>query len=77
MTVVKWGILVGVIVSLLGALLFGYIRYQAAKDAQDAAALKAAVDVARSENPFQADNPLSNVEADPFEKTKEILNPFE
>ena len=32
---------------------------------------------AKSENPFQTVNPLSKVEANPFEKTKKIMNPFE
>lgn len=32
---------------------------------------------AQAENPFRADNPLSGVEADPLQKTKKVLNPFE
>lgn len=37
---------------------------------------KAAQDVAKAENPFSADNPLSEVETDPLTKVKKVLNPF-
>jgi len=41
------------------------------------AAEKVAQDVATAENPFKADNPLTEVETNPFEKAKKVLNPFE
>ncbi len=47
-----------------------------AKKVADEAAKKAIEDVAKAANPFQAVNPLQNVDANPFEKTQKILNPF-
>ena len=44
---------------------------------QEEAARKAAEEAAKSANPFQAVNPLEGVEANPFEKVKKTLNPFE
>ena len=44
---------------------------------QQASAQKAAEQAVDAANPFQAVNPLEGVEANPFEKTKKILNPFE
>lgn len=44
---------------------------------QQEGARKAAEEVAKSANPFQAVNPLEGVEANPFEKVKKVLNPFE
>ena len=41
------------------------------------AAEQVAEQVAKSENPFRADNPLATVETNPFEKAKKVLNPFE
>lgn len=56
----------------------GYSRAQAdAKALQEEAARKAAEEAAKSANPFQAVNPLEGVEANPFEKVKKVLNPFE
>lgn len=56
----------------------GYEQAQAdVKALQDEAANKAATDAAKSANPFQAVNPLEGVEANPFEKVKKVLNPFE
>ena len=43
----------------------------------DTAAKQAAEEAAKSENPFKSESPLSAVEANPFEKTKKVLNPFE
>lgn len=43
----------------------------------DEAADKAAQDAAKAANPFQAVNPLEGVEANPFDKAKKVLNPFE
>lgn len=55
----------------------GYQKAQDdAKKLQEAAAQKAAEDAAKAANPFQVANPLENVEANPFEKAKKILNPF-
>lgn len=47
-----------------------------AQAAQEALAQKAAEDAAKAANPFQKVNPLEGVTANPFEKTKDILNPF-
>ena len=56
----------------------GYAQAQTdAKALQEETARKAAEDVAKSANPFQAVNPLEGVEANPFEKVKKVLNPFE
>ena len=48
-----------------------------AKATQGAAAKKAADDAAAAANPFQAENPLAGVDANPFEQAKKVLNPFE
>ncbi|MEK7066348.1 MAG: hypothetical protein AAB965_02120 [Patescibacteria group bacterium] len=48
-----------------------------AKKVADEAAKKATEAVAKAANPFQAVNPLEGVESNPFEKTKNILNPFQ
>ena len=56
----------------------GYAQAQAdVKALQDESATKAATEAAKSANPFQAVNPLEGVEANPFEKVKKVLNPFE
>jgi len=56
----------------------GYKQAEAdIKATQQEAAKKAAADAAKAANPFQATNPIEGVEANPFEKTKQILNPFE
>ena len=43
---------------------------------QDAAGARAAAEATKAANPFQATNPLEEVEANPFKKAKDILNPF-
>ena len=56
----------------------GYTQAQAdIKNLQEQAAQTAAETAAQSANPFQAVNPLEGVEANPFEKVKKVLNPFE
>lgn len=56
----------------------GYAQAQAdVKALQEESAKKATEDAAKSANPFQAVNPLEGVEANPFEKVKKVLNPFE
>ncbi|MEK7096031.1 MAG: hypothetical protein AAB896_01955 [Patescibacteria group bacterium] len=56
----------------------GYKRAEAdIKAVQAEAAKKAAGEAAKAANPFGVANPLGEVEANPFEKTKKILNPFE
>lgn len=47
------------------------------KAVQEEAAKKAADEAAKAANPFQVANPLDNVDTNPFEKVKKILNPFE
>ena len=55
----------------------GYNKAEAdIKRVQAESAKKAAEDAAKAANPFGAANPLEGVEANPFEKTKKILNPF-
>ena len=56
----------------------GYAKAQ--NDAQqlnEEAGAKATQEAAKAANPFQAVNPLEGVEANPFEKAKKVLNPFE
>ena len=62
-----------------GLLWFAYTSYNGGvqKDLQGDAARKVAADTARSQNPFQTENPLSGVVTNPFEKVKKVLNPFE
>lgn len=56
----------------------GYKKAEAdTKAVQAEAAKKAASQAAKAANPFGVANPLGDVEANPFEKTKKILNPFE
>ncbi len=47
------------------------------KKLEEEVANKAAREAAEAANPFQAVNPLEGVEANPFEKAKKVLNPFE
>ena len=55
----------------------GYKQAQAdIKQVQEEAAKKAVQDAAKAANPFQAVNPLQGVEANPFAKAKQVLNPF-
>ena len=60
----------------------GLVSHSAAKKGREAqasgsrkatAATKAATDEA---NPFKVENPLEGIEANPFEKAKKTLNPF-
>ena len=56
----------------------GYAQAQTdAVALQEETAKKATEEAAKSTNPFQAVNPLEGVEANPFEKVKKVLNPFE
>ena len=56
----------------------GYKRAEAdIKKLDEEAGKKAAADAAKAANPFQVANPLEGVEANPFEKAKKVLNPFE
>ncbi|MEK7144355.1 MAG: hypothetical protein AAB794_00625 [Patescibacteria group bacterium] len=56
----------------------GYAQAQTDVQAlQGESARKAADEAAKATNPFQAVNPLEGVEANPFEKVKKVLNPFE
>ena len=45
--------------------------------ADEEVAKQATEDATKAANPFTVENPLENVEADPFEKIKKVLNPFE
>lgn len=56
----------------------GYAQAQTeVKALQEEAASKAAADAAKAANPFATVNPLEGVDANPFEKVKKVLNPFE
>lgn len=56
----------------------GYAKAQAdIQNLQEEGARKGAEEAAKTANPFQAVNPLEGVEANPFEKVKKVLNPFE
>lgn len=56
----------------------GYQKAQADIIAQqEELAKKAAEEATKQANPFKAVNPLEKVEANPFEKAKKALNPFE
>ena len=56
----------------------GYSRAKAEiKKVQEETAKKAAGEAAKAANPFQAANPLEGVNANPFEKAKKALNPFD
>lgn len=47
------------------------------KIAEALAAKKAGEEAAKKANPFQAVNPLEGVNANPFDKAKKALNPFQ
>lgn len=77
----KWiglaAIVVVVVVSFLVGNSRGYNKAQTdVKKAQDEAAQNASADAAKAANPFQAVNPVAGVEANPFAKAKDVLNPF-
>ncbi len=46
------------------------------KAQQEEFAKKKGEEAAKAANPFQVANPLEGVEANPFDKAKEALNPF-
>ena len=47
------------------------------KQIQEEAGKKATAEAAKAANPFNVANPLEKVEADPLQKLKKTLNPFE
>lgn len=56
----------------------GYKRAETdIKKLEEEAAKRATGEAARAANPFQVTNPLEGVEANPFQKAKKVLNPFE
>jgi len=81
----KLSMLWGVIILVAGLFLgywygnsSGYAKAEAdIGAAQDALAKKASEEAVKQANPFQAVNPLEGVSANPFEKAKKALNPFE
>lgn len=67
----------GVLVLVAGAW-FAYTGMrQSGEDLQQKSAENSANQAADSNNPFKSETPFANVEADPFAKTKKVLNPFE
>lgn len=72
------GIGIGYVVGSKGGYTKGYGQAEAdIKKLEEQSAKKASEDAAKAANPFQAVNPLEGVEANPFEKAKKVLNPFE
>lgn len=74
-------LMASVVISLVVGYLVGdSVGYKRAetdiKNLDEVAAQKAAEDLAKAANPFQAVNPLEGVESNPFEKAKQVLNPF-
>ena len=74
--------IVVLIIGLAGGYFYGQKKgYSQAevdiKKLDEIAAKKATEEAAKAANPFQAVNPLQGVEANPFQKVKKILNPFE
>ena len=56
----------------------GYAKAEAdVKKVQEEAGKKAVEEAAKAANPFNVANPLEQVEANPFDKLKKALNPFE
>ena len=53
------------------------LKEEDVKTLQEEVAKKAGEAAAKAANPFQAVNPLGTVEANPFEKAKKVLNPFQ
>ncbi|MEK7219344.1 MAG: hypothetical protein AAB687_01560 [Patescibacteria group bacterium] len=81
----KWiGAIVVVIIIVLG-FWYSSSRYDAGYEAaiadikaqQAEAGDKAAKAATDEANPFKVENPLQGVEANPFEKAKKTLNPFD
>lgn len=69
-----------IVVGIIIAFWFVFVGFGGNEDIQiqpDTVAQKAAEETAKSESLFKTTSPLSGVEADPFEKTKKVLNPFE
>lgn len=55
----------------------GYKRAQGDfKKLEEDAGKKATAEAAKAANPFQVSNPLENVDVNPFQKAKKVLNPF-
>lgn len=46
------------------------------KKIEEDAGKKATAEAAKAANPFQVSNPLENVDVNPFQKAKKVLNPF-
>lgn len=75
---VAGALIVGIIIGYVAGNSNGYKRAEAERTkVEEAAVEKVATDAAKAANPFQAVNPLEQVEANPFEKAKKVLNPFE
>lgn len=72
-----YGVAALAVVFVIWLLLTVVFKKENAQNQPDVAAQKAATDSAKSENPFKTESPLSGVEANPFDKTKKVLNPFE
>ncbi|OGN10065.1 MAG: hypothetical protein A3J46_06900 [Candidatus Yanofskybacteria bacterium RIFCSPHIGHO2_02_FULL_41_11] len=81
MSRILWVWLVVAVAAFVGGYFSGHsVGYKTAetdlKKVQEESAKKSAEDAAKAANPFQAVNPLAGVESNPFEKAKQVLNPF-
>ena len=68
--VIAGAVFLVVIVGLL------YWQSQKSPETGKSTADLAAENIAKSENPFESESALAEVEADPLAKTKAVLNPF-
>lgn len=73
--VISRKLLILIIIALIAVAWLAYSRYGTPNE--KTAAEQVAEETAKAENPFKADNPLAGIEANPFEKAKKVLNPFE
>lgn len=74
--ITKQQLLIGgvVLIALIAAIFYWYS--EKSPESGKSAAEQTAENVAKSENPFESDSALAEVEADPLAKTKAVLNPF-
>ena len=75
-------LVIGALAVAFGGWYFGYGQGRASaiadiKAQQIDAGNKAAATASDEANPFKVENPLQGVEANPFEKAKKTLNPFD
>lgn len=70
-------LVVGFVIGLIIGDRTGYRRAESdIRKTQELAAQKAADDATKASNPFKGVNPVADVEANPFQEAKRVLNPF-